>query len=294
MMQKGTYTKYTGQETEVLLPEYMENTQTLAVVGSKAFLSCKSVERLVLPPTVESVMDWGFAHMKNLREIVMPAGEIHFGKQVFLGCDSLQRVLLYSVKKYRETADIYFLEEISGLDKLRASMFRFFPLAIEGWAQQPEDPDAQEQWLERYDEALADYLNRPDEEGFVPAFIGWFDVEDVDDQKQGYLKKVRLSKISLAFQRMLCAGRPKEHILTQLQHVISQRPELVQEFLTDSEECGRDVRYYKIWQECGGLDRAMGEILLEQLPWQEPEIRSFLVDLIHSQESEVYFEQFEL
>lgn len=292
-MEKGIYTKYAGQETEVLLPEYVDN-HALAIIGSKAFLSCKTVERLVLPPTVESVMDWGFAHMKNLREIVMPAGDICFGRQVFLGCDRLQRVVLYSVKKYRESAEIHILEEISGLDGLRASMFRFFPQESVGWLEDGETTDGQKRWLGMYDEALAEYLCKPDDDGFVPAFIGWFDVEDVDDQKQGYLHKVRKDKIALAFQRMNCAEEPREPQRQLLHNVIAERPVLVREFLEEHPECGRDICYYKIWWQSGGLERTMVEALLTHLPWEEPEIRAYLMKLLKPGESEDFFAQLEL
>jgi len=77
------FEKYTGQETEVQLPDEMDG-KPLGIIGCKAFLSCKTVEKLYLPKTLEAVEDWGFAHMKNLREIVMPARTVHFGKQVFL------------------------------------------------------------------------------------------------------------------------------------------------------------------------------------------------------------------
>ena len=48
-----------------------------------------------LPHSLEAVEDWGFAHMKNLREIALPAKMLTFGKQVFLGCDRLERVRLF-------------------------------------------------------------------------------------------------------------------------------------------------------------------------------------------------------
>lgn len=66
----------------------------VTVIGGKAFLSCRQVESLKLPDTLERVEDWAFAHTKGLKDIIFPAKEILFGKKVFLGCDGLQRVFL--------------------------------------------------------------------------------------------------------------------------------------------------------------------------------------------------------
>lgn len=292
-MKDGLFTKYMGRETEVFLPEKVGE-QSLTAIESKAFLSCKTVERLILPPTVEAVGDWGFAHMKNLEEIVLPARDICFGRQAFLGCDNLRKVTLYSVKKYKETAEIHILGELPGLDKLRASMFRFFPKRSYDWSEEGETEVFRQSWIAMYDEALTEYLCKPDDDGFEPAFIGWFDVEDVDDQKQGYLLKVRKDKIFLVFQRLSCTVEPHGSVRELLYHVVAEHPHLVREFLEDSPEYGRSVSSYKIWQQSGGLDRTMAEHLLGHLPWEEPEIRAYLMELLKSDEEEDFFARLEL
>ena len=293
-MEKGVFSGYTGQDTEVTLPQYTADNQSLTTIGSKAFLSCKTVEKLVLPPTVETVMDWGFAHMKNLREIVMPDREIRFGRQVFLGCESLSKVTLYQVKKWTESADIYILGQIEGLDGLRASMFRFFPQAVDNLFWENGTLEQQCNWLSVYDEALTDYLDKPDDEGFVPAFIGWFDVEDVDDQKQDYLVKVRKDKIGLVFQRLNCPKEPcEEHLLT-LYGLLNKRPLLVKEFLEENPVQKENITYYKIWRQAGGLDRDMAEILLGEAGPKEPEIRGFLMELIKPVDEDDFWNRLEI
>ncbi len=295
-MTKGLFTKYTGQDREVILPMKVQDRE-LTQIESKAFLSCKTVERLVLPPTVESVGDWGFAHMKNLEEIVLPARTICFGRQAFLGCENLCKVTLYSVKKYEETAEIHILGELSGMDRLRASMFRFFPQESYAWSEEDAEAQVQYQWLNWYDQALCTYLGKPDEEGFVPAFIGWFDVEDVDDQKEGYLLKVRKEKISLVFQRLFLTVEPSEERQVLLYRVLAGYPELVQALLEENAFYGRNIHSYKIWHQSGGLTHDMAERLLCHLPWEEPEIRAFLVECLqeaHAASEEEFFHQLEL
>lgn len=290
--ESGRYTKYIGQETEVFLTADEE--KVWHTIGSKAFLSCKTVERLVLPPTISAVEDWAFAHMKNLKEIAIPAREIRFGRQVFLGCDGLQRVLIYSVKDSASYTETNISEDISGMDGLWASMFRFFP---QEKLEQPElvtTKDGCKRWLKMYDEALELWLQKPDDDGFVPAFIGWFDVEDVDDQKQGYILQKRKDKLVLSFERLCCKEPPQKQIKAFLQSVIARYADLCMEIFIENPIYGRNIQYYKVWQQSGGLTHSVAEKLLSNLPWEEPEIRVYLLQLLQEGCKEDFFVGLEL
>ena len=61
-------------------------------VKAKAFLSCKTVGKLVLEDSVTAIGDWAFAHMQNLHTFVLPGHEIAFGKKVFLDCEKLKEI----------------------------------------------------------------------------------------------------------------------------------------------------------------------------------------------------------
>ena len=87
------YERYEEYSARVMLPGEIAG-KPVTVIGGKAFLSCRQVESLKLPDTLERVEDWAFAHTKGLKDIICPAKEILFGKKVFLGCDGLQRVFL--------------------------------------------------------------------------------------------------------------------------------------------------------------------------------------------------------
>jgi len=289
----GRYTKYKGMDTDVVLSVDAEN-NALHTIGSKAFLSCKAVERLVLPPTVKVVEDWAFAHMKNLKEIVLPAGEISFGRQVFLGCDGLKRVLFYTVKNSLDYAETYILGELSGIGELWASMFRFFPQERLEHPELVTDKEGCKTWLELYDEALELWLQKPDDDGFVPAFIGWFDVEDVDDQKQGYILQKCKNKLALAFQRLCCSEPSTENLDESLKSVIVRYTDLCTEIFMENPEYGRDIQHYKIWQQSGGLTCSVAEYLLSNLPWEEPEIRAYLLQLLQQNNKEDFFAGLEL
>ena len=290
MIQKEIYfKKYDGIETEVTLSvcEELENADRVSIVGiaSKAFLSCKSVQRLVLPATLEVVEDWAFAHMKNLREISFPVKKISFGRKVFLGCDKLERVSLQTDKKVYE-----------GIFYLLASMFCFFPEEELMHLELMHDTEGQKGWLAMYDAALVQYMERSDDYGFEPAFIGWFDIEDVDDQRQKYMFKQQRQKVLLAFQRLRYAQKLSENTKQYLCDYLLQKHTYIEELLFEEDSViGRDVQYYKIWHQAGGLDWIQAGELLSKVSEENAEIRAYLLKLqLDEKEQGDLFAGFEL
>lgn len=291
-----TYESYMENDTRVVLPEQI-NGMPLTVIAAKAFLSCRTVERLELPNTLDKVEDWGFAHMKNLRELVFPPKKIQFGKKVFLGCDSLEKISLRGVKDQYEGIPFFLASMVKWMSEMPVE------LALAG------DPQGQWEWLDTYDKVLLDLLDKPDDIGFEPAFIGWFHVEDVDDQKQNYICERKKCKIRLALQRLRypegasqdTQGRLGEFLLgtgeTQDGTKICEPPKIPSLFLElcREEGYGQDIRYFQIWHQIGGFAIYPPSSLIEQLPEADPEVRGFLMKCSLSQEQEDdFFEGMEL
>lgn len=259
------YESYKGNDVYVTLPDLKEGLP-LTVIGAKAFLNCRTVERLELPDTLKQVEDWGFAHMKNLKELVFPPRDICFGKKVFLGCDSLQRIFLRGVEEQYEGIPFFLASLVRWMEEIPIE------LALAGHTQ------GQWQWLSTYDRILLDFLGKPDDDGFEPAFIGWFYVEDVDDQKQKYILERRKCKIRLALQRLRYSEKLSQDTQRQLGEYLlrDEKPSLFLE-LCRGEGYGQDVRYLRIWQQIGGFTLHSPRFLLEQLPEADPEVRGFLM-----------------
>lgn len=305
MDRKGyRYERYRGRESEVCLPETVDGLP-LTVIGMKAFLSCKSVERLVLPSALEAVEDWGFAHMKKLREIVLPAREIAFGKKVFLGCDSLQRVLLKDASElydgipyFLATAFYFFGEEtlqsLQTTGLVDGELLSKYPDNILQNLRIAGDREGQWHWLYVYDRALEAFLKSGDDDDFVPAFIGWFDVEDVEDQRNGHVQKRREEKVRLVFRRLLYPEALEAGMEDFLNRYLRENADSVAELFLRSKELGGDIRYYKIWRASGGLSGEYAEKLMEAME-EEPEILSFLLECrLDGQDGGSFFEGLEL
>ena len=177
-----------------------------------------------------------------------------------------------------------------------ASMFRFFQDNRLENLQMAGDEQEQWQWLVCYDEVLQEYINRADDTDFEPAFIGWFDIEDVDDQKQRYILQQKKNKIRLAFQRLLYSEKLAGTTRKYLEHYLIKESELVEELLLDKEEsCSKDIRFFRIWEQAGGLNRTCVERLLEYITEEKPEIRGYLLRMqLESVEKSDFFEGLDL
>lgn len=258
--------RYEGHDRNVVLPAAI-NGKPVAAVGAKAFLSCREIERLQLPETVERIEDWAFAHMKSLEELVLPAKDIILGKKVFLDCRKLKRVTLSGAGELYEGIP-YFLAAMTTLLEEPSVDFRLAGSRKGQWI-----------WLKDYDRALLQYLEREDTYGFEPAFIGWFNVEDVDDQQENFIRERRKRKIDLAFQRLLYGAELEPETEKKLSMYLLGVSRLVMEQFSDPKGAYiRDVRYFKIWQRIDGFEALSAQTLLEKLPEADPEIRAFLME----------------
>lgn len=266
--QNGTYRleKYEGTDSSVILPEKVEG-KPLTVIGTKAFLSCRQAERLILPAGIERIEDWAFAHMKNLRELVLPAKDLSFGRKVFLGCRKLEQI------SFLQTEGLY-----RGISCFLASQVRFtqeppMDLTLAGSTQ------GQWRWLGEYDRLLIRFLDGKDTDGFEPAFIGWFNIEDVDDQQEDFVRERRRCKISLVLQRLFFCKGLKQETEEKLTAYLMAVWTTAAEMLTEEEFVySRDVNYFKIWRKIGGFKVLSPQELLERLPDGDPEIRAFLME----------------
>lgn len=262
-------------------------------IKSKAFLSRKAIHKLIVGDSVQRIGDWAFAHMENLEVLVLPRHEMTFGKQVFLGCKNLMQIQI------REDES-----ENPATPWLMASAIRILK---EESLLQPEKAGSSafhREWIQKYDERLVHFLTAPDEEGFDPVFIGWFNVEDVDDQLPRHLKKRREEKAELVLQRLLYAeclsekekGRMVEYIRQHMPGGEKKDHTAVFDVLCDGEmDYGMDVRYMQILERENLLPEEIMDALLENMKAPSAETKAFLLakkgDLTQKKD---IFEEFEL
>lgn len=273
--------------------ELSEDGSPITEIKSKAFLSRKSVHKLTVGDSVERIGDWAFAHMENLEILVLPLHEIVWGKQVFLGCRNLMQIQI----RGDESAD-------AALPWLLASAVRI--LKDESLLRPKEAGSRMyhREWLKKYDKALLHFLQSPDEEGFDPVFIGWFNVEDVDDQLPRHLEKRRVEKAELALQRLLYPNflekRDESFLADYLKNHMpggnGAEHTVVFDVLCDEEkEYEQDIRYMQILEREGLLTEKIMDALIERMRYPSAEVKAFLLNRKGEvvQKKDI-FEEFEL
>lgn len=271
-MERVVFEKYNGSDSSVVLVELPEG-KGATVIGAKAFLNCRTIHKLVLPETVAEVEDWGFAHMKALEELVLPAQEIRFGKKVFLGCDKLKR-LIPAAEEIYEGIPFFLASSVAICEERLLQFDRAGDVARE-W-----------EWLKDYDEALAADLIRPEDFGYEPVFVGWFDVEDVDDQKLRFIRDRKKAMIRRLFQRFqfdrgleeVYAGKFRDYLLGKAAPEI---PQILEElFADDTDTFGDSVANMKTWNRLGGFEVLSARELLDKMVHADPEVRAYLMECV--------------
>lgn len=182
------YSKFSGNSASVNI-ENVDGREPYTCIGTKAFLSCKNVYEIHLPETICEVGPWAFAHMKDLKRIMVPAKKILIGKDAFLDCDSLREVVVYPGKA--DDQGISYLMA-SCITVLKAYDLLDFQMAAE----------QTESWCEMYDRKLKSYICQADDAEFQPVMVGWFNDEGEDEQRQRYINVINSNKIKLSFLRL--------------------------------------------------------------------------------------------
>ncbi|MBQ9142913.1 MAG: leucine-rich repeat domain-containing protein [Lachnospiraceae bacterium] len=309
------YEKYMGHDPFVTIESSAE--YPITHIAPKAFLSCKSLQKLTLPDTIEHIGDWAFAHMQKLTDLTLPARPISFGKQVFLDCENLKRIHLTPNTSGNEGlplllgAAITILQDMSLLRPEQAGVF-----------------ETHAGWLADFDKAVAAFVKSPDEQGFEPVFYGWFNDEDADStQLPKYLHKHRSQKLELAFLRLrydLYLSKPLKALLQG--YLTDHLPEELTKHLpataadrkvlpyNDSpavpspqpprhtitweqlpEYCRNEITYIKILEEAGAFTSTNIPAFLTHLQDAAPEIKAYLLRLQSSlQEKNDFFDNFSL
>lgn len=164
-------------------------------IKDKAFFNNHLVRELQIPESVTEIGNWCFAHAINLRKLQVPAHSISMGKKAFQDCPALKQIMVDGGNEF--------------VAECLANAYRDFPEKMLGSSVEicrdfsiAGDEGKRELWQQSYDEALLQFMNRSDDADYEPVFIGWFDVEDFDDQQLAYKQQIRVKKQRLLIHRL--------------------------------------------------------------------------------------------
>ncbi len=89
--EKVTITKYTGSDTEVIVPGYIEG-YPVTVIGRNAFYRKAALTRVEFPNTLRAIDYYAFHGCSALRDVVIPEGLEYVYHSAFYECTSLEQI----------------------------------------------------------------------------------------------------------------------------------------------------------------------------------------------------------
>lgn len=252
-------------------------------INKKQFYGDRNLVSYSVPETVTEIGDWAFARCRKLKRIAIPRKIKRIGREAFAECESLVAAYFYE-GHWNEAWDDPGTE-----GELMALAMRYFPevqRVVSGMQESELTVDMAAAdasgWLRGWDEACGRFLQRPDEEGFVPFLAGGEeDYADDGESLAAHCRKAQLTKAKMAYRRLLADqigaergfGLPEELRLFY-QAALRENDGDFAVFM-DLEDHFREAA--RIYEAVGILTQEKIGGLLERLPEDLVELRALLM-----------------
>ena len=264
--EKVVITGYAGKESELEIPALIEE-KPVSRIGKKAFLSCKSLLKVILPASIESLEEWAFAYCSNLQSVLLPKKKLEFGKGVFFYCDHLKEICAVSDKE-----QVVNREQIHPWALLGAvPVYMDAEYLLTPW-------EAEEvHWIEKWDARMWNILQAEDGEGYSKVVL--CGEEDLSASYEEFVEKKRQRKAELAFIRLMnayCLSEEKKEKLLRFvqEHTKGCESEAAWEVV---KQHGDEKAYFEIFTETGCLTEENFDAVLEDLGQYHAEMKAFFM-----------------
>lgn len=269
---------YSGRDTEIEIPERIEGF-VVVWIGKKAFLSNKTLRKIVLPECLAGIGDWAFAYCGNLTDVVMPYHQIEMGQGVFKECGRLMRIEEKEAggmegteegekQKDDRTPDIAWLlaAAVNGLDA-----FYLFDLENAGTAS----------WLAGWDARARMLMHLEDSDGFSKMLLcGEEDYGSKENDLGYYMEQKRRGKVRLAMLRLMHDHGLGEELRAELEAYLLTHIkgcETEETWRVVLEEHGDDRAYYDFLTKIGGVTEENFSGMMEDMGQRHTEMKAYLM-----------------
>lgn len=249
-------------------------------IPKKAYLGNRELIEVMVPYGTTELCDWAFAGCKNLELVVLPDTIQSLGKDVFLNCNRLKRILIFD--KTQETAyqegqlPLWnSRESVQGELLMQAVCQLLLPDVLSLFLKD------RKYFFTDMEEQIDGYLARADEEGFAPFLAGG--EEDYDDKESDlsyYCQRRRLNKIFVLGRFLLLADMcPQEygtggHNREQWIAYMKQHEETYQ-LLYEEQHLVKEL--FSLYERLGLWDKVIVSGMLERVTAKQVELRALLL-----------------
>lgn len=165
------------------------------IIEKKAYLGRRDLTEAWVPAHVKRIENWAFAQCDRLRVLELPAGIEYIGRDVFLGCSLLDKVIIYgaeAMEHFSERKALY-------VSEMTAAQLRHF----DGGNAMCFADVGSPKWFLAWDRACARYIESADDRGFMPFLSGGEeDYEEVPHMRQRYEYETQKNKMRIVLRRL--------------------------------------------------------------------------------------------
>lgn len=273
---------YSGRMREICIPEKIDG---LLVKGirKKAFLGNRFLRYLTLPPSIESIEEWAFAHCIHLETVYMPKKQLEFGRGVFKECKKLAKIYIYKTESIKrdELGEIFpFQEAFFTKDEIDiAFLFAAVPEVLKAEYLLEPCSAGQGEWIQKWDARVAALLQMEDEEGYQKMVL--CGEEDLNASLEEYVAEVRRGKARICFLRLMHPGKLSKNLKEALEnylftHTKGEASEEAWEVLL--KEHGDEKAYYELFLQIGCVTLANLDGMLLDMADRHAEMKAFLMN----------------
>lgn len=255
---------YSGRDAELVIPEQIEGVPVVWI-GKKAFLSNKTLRRIVLPKSLAGIGDWAFAYCGGLERVTLPYRRLEIGQGVFRECPVLSQI----ADREGTQEDVSFL--LAATVGLLDAVYLFDPENV-----------GSESWLAGFDARVKTRMALADNDGFSKMLLcGEEDCGSRDTDIGYYMEQKRREKVRLAMLRLFHDFGLQEDLRGELtvyllSHVKGCGSEETWRVIL--EEHGDERQFYELLTKLGGVTKENFQGMMEDMGEQHAEMKAYLME----------------
>lgn len=262
-LKEATIEYYRGKDVAVTVPELIGDCPVVSI-GKKAFLSAKTLSRIVIPQSVLKIGDWAFASCSRLTELVLPRKSLEIGNGVFRECVMLEKIVLTGDDGSQDDSDICYLLA-AAVSRLDAQYL--FDTVNAGSLE----------WIEHFDSTTLQMLMKEDSDGFSKMLLcGEEDYVGDDSNFDTYCLMRQKDKVRMLLLRLLHSEGISSDIKERFVTYIRDNMDSVT-WKVVVEEHGDEREYFDLLLDCDCINQDNVSRLIESMGERNTGMKGYLM-----------------